>query len=140
MARLPNGLSALFAKSAFEFSDKPTTLSTTHVTHQELTSGALRALTTSGRRVSRPAVGRGFGEGRVGPAFSEKPTAFLSKSDGGQGASCVFIKGKGPQGVGRRKTSDSIHETVKAVYQCVNEFQNPARFQTAGSHIRSHVL
>jgi len=84
-------------------------------------------------------VGRGFGEGRVGPAFSEKPTAFLSKSDGGQGASCVFIKGKGPQGVGRRKTSDSIHETLKAVYQRVNEFENSA-FLNRWTHIRSHVL
>ena len=87
MAKPQSELSALFAKSAFEFSDKPTTLLSPRITPQAFTCGASRALIISGRLVSRPAVGRGFGEGRVGPVLSEKPTAFLSSRTAATGRS-----------------------------------------------------
>ena len=103
MAKPQSELSALFAKSAFEFSDKPTTLSSSHITPQAFTCGASRALITSGRLVSRPAVGRGFGEGRVGPAPPKSPPRFCPVERRPRGALCIY-KRKGPQGVGRRKT------------------------------------
>jgi hypothetical protein len=53
--------------------------------------------------VSRPAVGRGFGVGHVGPA-SPKARRVLVQSNGGHGGALRIYNGKGPQGVGRRET------------------------------------
>src|SRR5262249_61800290 len=97
MAKPQSELSALFAKSAFEFSDKPTTLLSSHITPQAFTCGASRALITSGRLVSRPAVGRGFGEGRVGPASPKSPPRSCPVGRRPGGALCIY-NGQGAAG------------------------------------------
>ena len=100
---------ALFATFAPDFSAKSTTLSPTSLSHQLVTHGSARALVKAAVWCHGHAVGRGFGGAIAGFArevgrLLRKPIAVASSRTAAVGASCVFTNGKGPQGVGRRKT------------------------------------
>jgi hypothetical protein len=76
---------------------------------QQLDRGPLLALVKAAVWCHGHAMGRGFGGAIAG--FSRevgrllrKPIAVASSRTAAVGASCVFTNGKGPQGVGRRKT------------------------------------
>src|SRR5262245_25171313 len=94
-------LSKLFAKFAFDFSRKSTTLSTspTHLKHLRA-AHCVPYCTRPYGVAARGGQGLRRWASWAGPL--RKPTVFLSSRAAATGASCVFIKGKGPQGVGRR--------------------------------------
>src|SRR5262249_357964 len=97
MGKPQSGLSALFAKSAFEFSDKATTLSTARITPQAFTCGASRGLIAGGGGVWGAGGGRGFGEGRVGPASPKSPPRSCPVGRRPGGALCIY-NGQGAAG------------------------------------------
>ncbi len=103
MVKPQTGLSALFAKSAFEFSDKPTTLLSSLITPQAFTCGASRALVTAAVWCRGPRWVGASEKGELGRPL-RKAHRVLVQSNGGHGGALCIYKGKGPQGVGRRKT------------------------------------
>src|SRR5262249_9902005 len=135
MGKPQSGLSALFAKSAFEFSGKATTLSTARITPQAFTCGASRALIRAAVWCRGPRWVGASEKGELGRPL-RKAHRVLVQSDGGQGALCVFITGKGPQGVGRRKTYLRDHPQRKEKHATSKSGRDPYACSSSNRCVR----